>query len=88
MEEDRGLSPSISQVWDFETLYDASQPNLLEDLAEEDEQPGIKSCWSRCGSNMKGVCTAIGASLHKWSSPLPASVAFVGFMTCFTLSRI
>lgn len=41
-ERERGMSPSTSQQWDFETLSVLSQPATIEEILEEPEK---RSCW-------------------------------------------
>ena len=52
-----GMSPSISQIWDFETLSRSSQPPTLDDLIEE----LAKKFWlTQCCTACTAWCSGIG----------------------------
>ena len=51
-EEIGGISPSVSQTWDFETLSTYSQNPPLDDLPEEPEKP---SCRIRMRARLKCI---------------------------------
>ena len=52
-----GMSPSISQIWDFETLSRSSQPPTLDDLIEE---PAKKFWLTQCCTACAAWCSGIG----------------------------
>ena len=63
-ERERGMSPSTSQQWDFETLSMLSQPATIEEILEEPEK---HSCWQ----SVKELFSRLGAL---GSSPPSANV--------------
>lgn len=51
-EEAGGISPSVSQTWDLETMSTQSHHYQLEELPEE---PGHTSCLAVCHANFRRI---------------------------------